>query len=129
MSRAHRGVYGSKPISFKKEFRLICSIYQGFDIARGRYDQPSHTIPHALSTRGLVSKMMPTVNNHDNPVPKRGRRDDSDNDAEEEEKAREALVNKESKRVTAGRSVQPILPEMRYAHEVSTANRSYNNRY
>lgn len=90
-------------------------VHQGFDIARGRYDQPSHTIPHALSTRGLVSKMMPLgANNNDLPfLPRRGRRVDQESDAEAEEKASEALVNKESKRVTAGRSVQPILPEMR----------------
>jgi phosphatidylserine/phosphatidylglycerophosphate/cardiolipin synthase-like enzyme len=58
--------------------------------------------------------MMPLATNTDAHLPKRGRREDQESDAEAEEKASEALVNKESKRVTAGRSVQPILPEMRF---------------
>ncbi len=102
-------------------YGLTKRLYQGFDIARGRYDQPSHTIPHALSTRGLVSKMMPLATNSEVPLPKRGRRDDHEGDADEE-KASEALVNKESKRVTAGMSVQPILPEMRYGSDCWTMN-------
>lgn len=57
--------------------------------------------------------MNPLANNNEVNLRKRGRRDEHDSDAEEE-KASEALVNKESKRVTAGMSVQPILPEMRY---------------
>lgn len=58
--------------------------------------------------------MMPMANNSiEGLLPRRGRRDvDSDHEAAESDS--EALVNKESKRVTAGRRVQPILPEMRY---------------
>lgn len=65
--------------------------------------------------------MMPLATNTDAHLPKRGRREDQESDAEAEEKASEALVNKESKRVTAGRSVQPILPEMRYGEVISLA--------